>query len=72
MLIKGIEEGRIKEIYFDDGGYFRTKMTYQQVLEKLKFTFETEQYTEAINSGVTDPEILESFLVPVKTHQPMF
>ena len=66
-MIRGIEEGRIKEIYTDDGGYFRTKMTYQQVLEKLKFTFETEQYTEAINSGETNQEILDSYLVPVKT-----
>ena len=24
-MIRGIEEGRIKEIYTDDGGYFRTK-----------------------------------------------
>ena len=67
VMIRGIEEGRIKEIYTDDGGYFRTKMTYQQVLEKLKFTFETEQYTEAINSGETNQEILDSYLVPVKT-----
>ena len=27
VMIKGIEEGRLKEIYTDDGGYFRTRMT---------------------------------------------
>ena len=66
-MIKGIEDGRIKEVYFDDGGYFRTKLTYQQVLDKLSYVFETEQYTEAINAGVTDPEILADLQVPVKT-----
>ena len=66
VLIDGIEKGRIKEIYTDDGGYFRTKMTFEQVLEKLKFTFETEQYSNAINSGITDQDILQSFLVPVE------
>ena len=66
VLIDGIEKGRIKEIYTDDGGYFRTKMTFEQVLEKLKFTFETEQYSNAINSGITDQDILQSLLVPVK------
>ncbi len=67
VMIKGIEDGRIKEVYFDDGGYFRTKLTYQQVLDKLSYVFETEQYTEAINAGVTDPEILADLQVPVKT-----
>jgi gliding motility associated protien GldN len=67
VLIQGIEEGKIKEVYFDDGGYFRTKLTYQQVLEKLNFVFDTPQYTEAINSGVTDPEILAEYQVPVET-----
>ena len=66
VLIDGIEKGRIKEIYTDDGGYFRTKMTFEQVLEKLKFTFETDQYRNAINSGITDQDILQSLLVPVK------
>lgn len=67
VLIQGIEDGNIKEVYFDDGGYFTTKLTYQQVLEKLSFVFDTPQYTEAINSGVTDPEILAEFQVPVET-----
>ena len=67
VLIQGIEDGRIKEIYFDDGGYFRTKLTYQQVLDKLQYTFETAAYTDAVNSGITDPEILADLTVPVKT-----
>ncbi len=66
VLIKGIEDGRIKEIYADDGGYFKTKFTYEQVLSKLKFTFETETYNELINQGVTDQAELNEFLVPVE------
>ena len=66
VLVRGIEEGKIKEIYTDDGGYFRTKMTFQQVLEQLTRDFETDQYAQLVNEGETDPEILNEFVVKGK------
>ena len=67
VLIQGIEDGRIKEIYFDDGGYFRTKLTYQQVLDQLQVEFELPGYSDVVNSGVTDPEVLKEYKVLQKT-----
>ena len=65
VLIKGIESGKIKEIYDDD--YFRKKLTFKQILKRLQRRIETEQYGDLINEGETDEEILNEFVIDAKT-----
>lgn len=66
VLLRGIEEGRIKEIYADDGGYFNTKLTFQQVLEKLSWNGYLPGYEEAANEGIlTEAELDAEYKVSI-------
>lgn len=66
VLLRGIQEGRIKEIYADDGGYFRNKLTYQQVLEKLSWNGYLPGYEEAANEGIlTEDELNAEYAVSI-------
>lgn len=70
VILTGIEEGRIKEIYADDGGYFKTKLTYQQVLDNLSFIGFLPGYEQAANEGIlTEQEINEEYgvRIPLKS-----
>lgn len=59
VLVKGIEDGRIKEVYGDREGYFREKLTYEQVLEELTFKGYNLGYEDAANDGLLSDEELE-------------
>ena len=59
VLVKGIEDGRIKEVYGDREGYFREKLTYDQVLEELTFNGYNLGYEDAANDGLLSDEELE-------------
>ena len=65
VLVKGIEQNRIKEVYTDD--YFKNKMTYDQILKVLQRRIETEAYGQLLNEGETDQEILDEFVVEART-----
>ena len=70
VILGGIEDGRIKEIYADDGGYFKTKLTYQQVLDNLSFIGFLPGYEQAANEGVlTEEEINKEYgvRIPLKS-----
>ena len=59
VLVQGIEDGRIKEVYGDREGYFREKLTYEQVLSELTFEGYNVGYEDAANDGVLSDEELE-------------
>ncbi|MGB2085982.1 MAG: gliding motility protein GldN [Flavobacteriaceae bacterium] len=70
VLLTGIEEGRIKEIYADDGGYFKNKLTYQQVLDNLSYVGFLPGYEQAANEGVlTEDELQKEYgvRIPLKS-----
>ena len=63
VIMTGIRDGKIKEIYTDDGGYFKEKMTYQEVLDATRGEFFLEAYTDLYNEGERDPEVLKEYIV---------
>ena len=66
VIIQGIESGEIKEVYADDGGYFKTKLTYEQVLENLSFNGFLPGYEQASNEGIlTEDEIIAKYAVTI-------
>ncbi|MEJ6626071.1 MAG: gliding motility protein GldN [Flavobacteriaceae bacterium] len=66
VLMKGIENGEIKEVYADDGGYFKTKLTYEQVRENLSFIGFLPGYEQASNEGIlTEDEIKAEYGVEI-------
>lgn len=70
VILQGIEDGRIKEIYADDGGYFKNKLTYQQVLDNLSFIGFLPGYEQAANEGIlTEEEINAEYgvRIPLKS-----
>jgi len=70
VIIQGIESGEIKEVYADDGGYFKTKLTYEQVLENLSFNGFLPGYEQASNEGIlTEDEIKAEYgvTIPLKS-----
>ena len=70
VIIQGIESGEIKEVYADDGGYFKTKLTYEQVLENLSFNGFLPGYEQASNEGIlTEDEIIAEYgvTIPLKS-----
>lgn len=70
VLMKGIEDGRIKEVYGDPEGYFKEKLTYAQVLENIAFTGYLAGYQEAFNAGdMSEAEIEKEYgvTIPLKS-----
>lgn len=62
VLVQGIEDGRIKEVYGDRDGYFREKLTYEQVLSELTFEGYNLGYEDASNEGeLTEEELEEKY-----------
>ncbi|MDG1053451.1 MAG: gliding motility protein GldN [Flavobacteriaceae bacterium] len=62
VLVQGIEDGRIKEVYGDRDGYFRDKFTYEQVLEEITFSGYNLGYEGAVNEGIlTEQQIEEKY-----------
>lgn len=57
VIIKGIEDGRIKEVYGDKEGYFRDKITYEQVIDEITFKGYNKGYRDKVQEAVTDEEI---------------
>ena len=64
VIMTGIRDGRIKEIYKGGGqGYFREKMTYQQVLDEMKGEFQLPTYADVFNdTGFNFPLLKTSIL----------
>ena len=56
VLMQGIEEGKIKEVYTDDGGYFREKLTFEGVIEAVTFKGYNKGYEDAIQNALTPEE----------------
>ena len=69
VIMTGIKDGKIKEIYFPDGGYFKDKLTYADVLKATQKTFYLPEYGELKNNGVTDEEVLKPYIIsqPMKS-----
>ena len=70
VIIQGIESGEIKEVYADDGGYFKTKLTNEQVKENLSFNGFLPGYEQASNEGImTEDEIKAEYgvTIPLKS-----
>ena len=67
VLLAGIEDGSIKEVYGDREGYFRDKLTYEQVLDEITFKGYNQGYEDASNDGIyTEEELEEEFAFTMK------
>ncbi len=62
VIMTGIKDGEIKEIYTNDGGYFKQKMTYAEILQSTSRKFYLDEYNNLVNQGVTDPEVLKPYI----------
>ena len=66
VLMRGIEEGKIKEVYGDPDGYFREKLTYEQVRKNISFTGYLAGYQQAYNEGIlSEAEIEKEYGVTI-------
>ena len=59
VLVSGIRDGRIKEVYGDREGYFNDKLTYQGVINSMSFNGYLAGYEDAYNAAGSDAEIAQ-------------